>query len=170
MLSLIKVENKIVGFKYYPALEISVGIFIALSCVIFVSLWLWYNRNNLFGSWFDIIAIVLGLILFGFISYNLIRNYMEVKEIRPGVYNFYQCMRAPETNLDIDTAFLKGAFLKEETSKDNNEPVYYIHLRINSNGTEGETLFYFSINKLEVEQITNTINEICQNISGEKNK
>lgn len=171
MFKLIKLNNKIVGFKFYPTLEIGFGIFIALTCVVGTVLWLWFNRNHLLDSKFDIIALIFFLTLFGYMSKKLIVNYMHVYEKKRGVYTFFQCMTSIEKNFDISLADWDGTSIGERPpSEKNKDTLYEVILHTTIDGKSRELLFYYTIRKEEAEKIVNMLRELHHELVGDINQ
>lgn len=153
-------EKRLVGFSYYPMIEVIVGILLISGAFILPILHVIYNGLKK-QDWLDIL-ICLGLfLLFFFIGKNL--AFQKIKIDSDDKYiHFFQNMREPslETSLEIDKW---NGMLLEKDSTIPSEVKYFIRIVTKDKNID----FYQTINKKEAEQISNSLNTIYKNLKGE---
>jgi hypothetical protein len=154
-------NNKIVGFSYYPALEIGFGIFCLIMSFLVPIISFKYNgfKTQQWGEWLFCIGFFLFFFLLGkSLTFQSMR--VEVKNNR--IY-FRQDMRLPAVNLDIELADWEGqtSSVKEES----NEKMYFFSIKTKS----GLKDFYQTRNESEINQITDNLNKLYQENKGEEN-
>jgi hypothetical protein len=93
-------NQKTVGFFYFPSLEIGFGIFCIIAAFVFLALFLHFNHHQLMQELFDTVASLAIFIFLMFLGYNLAHNYMYVHQNHEG-WHFYQCMTSPSMDFSL---------------------------------------------------------------------
>ncbi len=154
-------DNKIMGFSYYPALEIGFGIFLFIMAFLVPILFFKYNgfKPQQWGEWLFVIVFFLFFFLLG---KSLTCQSMKV-EIKSNRIFFSQDMRLPAVNLDIDlTAWLDTSLIETEEEK---EKMYFIKIKTES----GVNNFYQTRNSKEAQQMVQLMKDIYKENKGEQN-
>lgn len=154
-------DNKIMGFSYYPALEIGFGIFLLIMAFLVPILFFKYNgfKTQQWGEWLFVIGF---FIFFFLLGKNLTCQSMKV-EIKNNRIFFSQDMRLPAVNLDIDlTAWQDSSLIETE---EQNEKMYFIKIKTESSVND----FYQTRNAKEAQQMVQLLKDIYKENKGEQN-
>lgn len=154
-------ENKLVGFTYYPLLEIIFGIFCLFMSFFVPFLFYRYNGFKLeqWGEWLFLIVFFIVFILLGS---SLSYQNMKV-ELKDNILFLRQDMRSPDVKIELKLSDWKGVI--KDSIEEKGEKRFFIKIKNNSEVTD----FYNSINSGEANQITDLLNKIYIDNKGEEN-
>ena len=155
-------ENKIMGFSYYPAIEIGLGIFLLIMSFLVPIISFKYNgfKTQPWGEWLFCIGFFLFFFLLG---KSLTFQSMKVEVKNNRIY-FRQDMRLPAVILDIDLSDWEGQSLSEK--EENGEKIYLLNLKTKSDTKE----FYQTKSNSEVGKINDMLNILLKETKGEQNE
>lgn len=155
-------ENKLMGFSYYPALEIGFGVFLLIMSFLVPILCFKYNgfKTQQWGEWLFCIGFFL---LFFFLGKSLTYQSMKVEVKNSRIY-FRQDMRLPAISLDIELKDWQDVSLTE-TEEAANEKMYFIKI-ITESGVKD---FYQTRNANESQQMVQLLKDILKEYKGEQN-
>ena len=154
-------ENKILGFSYYPALEIGFGIFCMIMAFLVPILFFKYNGFKV-QQWGEWLFVLIFFLFFFFLGKNLTYQSMKV-EIKNNRIFFSQDMHLPAVNLDIDLANWQDVSLN--VTEEANEKMYFIKIQTESGFKE----FYQTRSEKEAQQMLQLLKEIYKVNKGEEN-
>ena len=154
-------ENKLIGFSYYPILEIIVGVFLLIMSFLVPLLFFKYNGFKV-QQWDEWLMAIAFFIFFFLLGKNLTFQSLKV-EIKNNRIYLSQDMRLPAINLDLDIADWEGysSFTKEEK----NEKMHFFVIKTKTGTFE----FYQTRNDNEILQITNMLSLLYKENKGEDN-
>ena len=154
-------ENKLIGFTYYPLLEIIFGIFSLFMSFFVPALFYKYNGFKLeqWGEWLFLLAF---FVLFLLLGCSLSYQNMKV-ELKDNILFLRQDMRSPEVKLEIKLSEWNGVI--KDSLQEKGETRFFIKIKNNSEIID----FYNSINSSEANQITDLLNKIYIDNKGEEN-
>lgn len=158
MLRLHSAQSKLIGFSYFPLLEIAVGTFLLIVAITVPLLFAKYNgfKSSQTGEW---IACIIFMLFFLMLGKSLTFQKMKVGITRGTNVRFYQNMRDPQVTFDIKQSEWKGVNITEENGF-NNEKLHVINIVSSTETFE----FYKSINKKEISQITSALEQLRKSI------
>ena len=152
MIKWYSISDNISGFSYYPLLEMSVGIFLLIMAFLIPILFLAYNGINL-NQWDELLFCLVFFILFAALGHSLTFQSLRA-EYDKGNFTFYQNLRNPPFNLELDKKSWKGIQSKEQDQ--GSETFYILNLK-----TEKENIeFYRSVNRKEIRKITEALEKL----------
>ncbi len=154
-------DNKIVGFSYYPALEIGFGIFCLIMAFLVPVLFFKYNgfKVQQWGEWLFVIAFFL---FFFFLGKNLTYQSMKV-EIKNNRIYFCQDMFLPAVNIDIDLTSWQDVTLN--VTEEAKEKMYFIKIKTETSLND----FYQTRSEKEAQQMVQLLKDIYKVNKGEEN-
>ena len=154
-------ENKIIGFSYYPALEIGFGIFLLIMSFIVPIIFFKYNgfKTQQWGEWLFCIGFFLFFFLLG---KNLTFQSMKVEVKNTRIY-FRQDMRLPAVSLDFNLEDWEGQ--SPSVKEENDKKMYLLDIKTKSGIKE----FYQTRSKSEFDKINDMLNILLKETKGEQN-
>lgn len=145
-------ENKLIGFTYYPLIEIILGVFFLFVAFFVPLLFFKYNGFKI-QQWDEWLFLLFFFLIFLLLGKNLAYQNMKV-EIRNNTIRFQHDMREPNVNIELNLSEWNGVTSDVIAAKD--EPEYSINIK-----KDNELInFYKTINNKENKQIIELLNNI----------
>lgn len=160
-------EKRLVGFTYYPVLEIILGVFFLFMSFFLPLLFGRYNGFKFLQQWDEWLFLLFFFILFFFLGKNLAYQNMRV-EVRNNNISLRQDMREPPVSLNILIEKWSGSTLKKSEVSENGQkfdPMYTISVIENNT----EKVFYETRSEKEAKKILNALNKLYYVNKGEEN-
>ena len=159
-------ERRLIGFTYYPVLEIVLGVFFLFMSFFLPLLFGRYNGFKFIEQWDEWLFLLFFFILFFFLGKNLAYQNLKV-EIKNNEVSFQQDMREPAVNLTIPLSNWSDTILETSERSENGQkfdPMYSIFVIDGSN----KKLFYETRSLNEAKKILEVINKLYYVNKGEK--
>jgi hypothetical protein len=126
-------EQRAVGFFYFPILEMAFGVFCIIAALVFLSLFLYFNHHQLLQELFDTVASLAIFAFLMFLGYNLARNYMYV-QLNNEAWYFYQCMTSPAVTFSLKKDEFKG--IRTVLNKETKDTAEFTEILLKTNGED----------------------------------
>ncbi len=153
------IQNRTVGFSFYPIWEMAVGTLLIVVGFLVPILFAAYNGIKL-ENWGEWIFNLLIFVFLAFLGHNLTFQKMRVNLDENDKICFYQSMREPNIQNLVSNKDWKSYLVVP--IEENNEKLYV--LKIVETSKEWE--FYRSVDEKEVNEMGKALHELRQNIPG----